>query len=172
MDGWAVASLADLQPRTWKTPEGGSEPLTPSLFLGKVDNSGDVALASSGGPLIAGLAPSQLERSGAGALNEPNRHLSVLSLLAMSEDVQRAVTISLDDTGFGGKARVDMFIEANLALLPEDEADWLPVLSGGDAFLDGGTTEELLEHPADFADFDHRHEPQEGAWMEYPSRQP
>lgn len=163
MAGWAEAFLPDLQPRTWKTPDGGSKPHTSSLFLGKVDNPGEAALAPSGSPLIDGCAPSQLERRGTAAINEPNRHVSArLSTLALSEEVKRDDTISLDDTGFGGEARVDMFIEANLVLLADDKADCLPILFGADALVDGGPVEDLLEHRADFADLGDRLEPQEG----------
>jgi len=55
------------------------------------------------------------------------------------------------DTGVGRKGRAETFIEANLALLPDDKAGYLPLLFGADALSDGGTIEEILERSADFA---------------------
>ena len=55
------------------------------------------------------------------------------------------------DTGVGRKGRAETFIEANLALLPDDQAGYLPLLFGADALSEGGTIEDILDHSADFA---------------------
>ena len=55
------------------------------------------------------------------------------------------------DTGVGRKGRAETFVEANLALLPEDKAGYLQLLFGADALVEGGTTEDILERSADFA---------------------
>lgn len=55
------------------------------------------------------------------------------------------------DTGVGRKGRAETFIEANLALLPDDKAGYLFLLFGADALRDGGTIEDILERSADFA---------------------
>ena len=55
------------------------------------------------------------------------------------------------DTGVGRKGRVETFVEANLALLPDDAAGYLPLLFGADALIEGGTIDDILERSADFA---------------------
>jgi hypothetical protein len=55
------------------------------------------------------------------------------------------------DTGVGRKGRAETFVEANLALLPEDKAGYLPLLFGANALIEGGTIEDILERSADFA---------------------
>jgi hypothetical protein len=55
------------------------------------------------------------------------------------------------DTGVGRKGRAETFIEANLALLPDDQAGYLPLLFGSGALSEGGTIEDILDRSADFA---------------------
>ena len=45
----------------------------------------------------------------------------------------------------------ETFVEANLALLPEDKAGYLLLLFGSDALIEGGTIEKILDSSADFA---------------------
>jgi len=53
--------------------------------------------------------------------------------------------------GVGRKGRTETFIEANLALLPEDKAGYLPLLFGAAALLPEGTFETMLERSKNFA---------------------
>jgi hypothetical protein len=55
------------------------------------------------------------------------------------------------DTGVGRKGRAETFVEANLALLPEDRAGYLTLLFGASALSDGGTIEEILDRSGDYA---------------------
>lgn len=55
------------------------------------------------------------------------------------------------DTGVGRKGRADTYIEANLALLPDDLAGYLPLIFSADALGPGGTFEQILADSADFA---------------------
>jgi hypothetical protein len=55
------------------------------------------------------------------------------------------------DTGVGRKGRAETFVEANLALLPEELAGYLPLLFGANALVEHGTIEEILSRSADFA---------------------
>lgn len=69
--------------------------------------------------------------------------------------VTRALEIRLyaarPDTGVGRRGPSQTFIEANLALLPEDLAGYLQLLFSADALADGGTFDEILKSSADFA---------------------
>lgn len=55
------------------------------------------------------------------------------------------------DTGVGRKGRSETFVEANLALLPDDRAGYLPLLFGAGALSDDGTIEDILRRSEDFA---------------------
>lgn len=55
------------------------------------------------------------------------------------------------DTGVGRRGPSQTFIEANLALLPEDLAGYLQLLFSADALADGGTFDQILSTSADFA---------------------
>ncbi len=55
------------------------------------------------------------------------------------------------DTGVGRKGRAETFVEVNLALLPEDNAGFLPLLFGEKALSEGGSIEDILERSSDFA---------------------
>jgi len=55
------------------------------------------------------------------------------------------------DTGVGRKGRAETFVEVNLALLPEGQAGYLPLLFGADALSEHGTIEDILERSSDFA---------------------
>jgi hypothetical protein len=55
------------------------------------------------------------------------------------------------DTGVGRKGRAATFVELNLALLPEDKSGYLSLLFSGDALVQGGSLDSILERSADFA---------------------
>jgi hypothetical protein len=55
------------------------------------------------------------------------------------------------DTGVGRRGPSQTFIEANLALLPEDLAGYLQLLFSADALADGGSFDGILSSSADFA---------------------
>lgn len=55
------------------------------------------------------------------------------------------------DTGVGRKGRAETYVEANLALLPEDRAGYLTLLFGASALTEGGTIEEILDRSGDYA---------------------
>jgi hypothetical protein len=53
--------------------------------------------------------------------------------------------------GVGRRGRADTFVEANLALLPDHAAGYLPLIFSASALVEDGTFEELLRHSRDFA---------------------
>jgi len=55
------------------------------------------------------------------------------------------------DTGVGRRGASQTFIEANVALLPDDLAGYLHLLFSADALGDGGTFDQILASSADFA---------------------
>lgn len=55
------------------------------------------------------------------------------------------------DVGVGRKGRAETFIEANLALLPDDLAGYIPLVFGAEALRPYGTFEEILDRSRDFA---------------------
>lgn len=55
------------------------------------------------------------------------------------------------DVGVGRRGPSQTFIEANLALLPEDRAGFLQLLFSADALTDGGSFDQILDSSADFA---------------------
>lgn len=55
------------------------------------------------------------------------------------------------DVGVGRKGRAETFVEANLALLPDDQAGYLPLLFSAEALLPGGSFEQVLEESRDYA---------------------
>ncbi len=74
-----------------------------------------------------------------------------LSWVVLTRSRQIRLYAARPDTGVGRKGRAETFVEANLALLPEDKAGYLQLLFGADALVEGGTTEDILERSADFA---------------------
>jgi hypothetical protein len=64
---------------------------------------------------------------------------------------QIRVYSSRPDVGVGRKGRAETYVEANLALLPEDRAGYLPLLFSADALVDDGTFEQVLESSRDYA---------------------
>jgi hypothetical protein len=55
------------------------------------------------------------------------------------------------DVGVGRKGRAETFVEANLALLPDDQAGYLSLLFSAPALLPGGSFEQVLEESRDYA---------------------
>jgi Eco57I restriction-modification methylase len=55
------------------------------------------------------------------------------------------------ETGVGRKGRSETFVEANLALLPNDRAGYLPLLFSADALRELGTFDEILEGSRDYS---------------------
>lgn len=55
------------------------------------------------------------------------------------------------DVGVGRKGRSETFVEANLALLPDDRAGYVPLLFSAEALEAKGTFEEVLEGSRDYA---------------------
>ncbi len=55
------------------------------------------------------------------------------------------------DTGVGRRGPSQTFIEANVAVLPDDLAGYLQLLFSADALADGGSFEQILASSADFA---------------------
>jgi len=55
------------------------------------------------------------------------------------------------DVGVGRKGRTETFLEADVALLREEDAGYLPLLFGAEALAPGGTFEEVLDRSRNFA---------------------
>lgn len=55
------------------------------------------------------------------------------------------------NAGVGRKGRAETFIEANLALLPDGSAGYLPLIFGADALASEGSFDQILERSRDFA---------------------
>lgn len=55
------------------------------------------------------------------------------------------------DVGVGRKGRTETYVEADLALLPEKYAGYVPLLFGPGALKPGGTFHDILERSRDFA---------------------
>lgn len=56
-----------------------------------------------------------------------------------------------EDAGVGRKGGTETFVAANLSLLPDDQAAFLPLLFGADALAPGGTFGRLLSESQDYA---------------------
>jgi len=70
-----------------------------------------------------------------------------LPWVVLTRGRQIRVYAARTDTGVGRKGRSETFIEANLALLPDDRAGYVALLFSADALKDGGTFDEVLvEH--------------------------
>ena len=55
------------------------------------------------------------------------------------------------DVGVGRKGRAETYVEANLALLPSENAAYLPLIFSAAALTPGGSFDDVLEHSRDFA---------------------
>lgn len=74
-----------------------------------------------------------------------------LPYVVITRGKQIRVYAARRDTGVGRKGRAETFIEANLALLPDDQAGYLPLLFGAEALRPAGSFEEVLGNSARFA---------------------
>jgi len=74
-----------------------------------------------------------------------------LSWVVMTRASEIRLYAARADTGVGRKGRTETFMEANLALLPDDLAGYLDLLFSAEALAPGGSFEEILSQSADFA---------------------
>ncbi|MDF1596193.1 MAG: hypothetical protein P1T08_08855 [Acidimicrobiia bacterium] len=74
-----------------------------------------------------------------------------LPYVVLTRGSQIRVYAARKHTGVGRKGRAETFIEANLALLPDDLAGYLPLLFGADALRPEGSFEQILEESQRFA---------------------
>jgi hypothetical protein len=74
-----------------------------------------------------------------------------LPWVVLTRGRQIRVYAARPETGVGRKGRSETFVEANLALLPDDRAGYLPLLFSADALKDGGTFDDILEGSRDYA---------------------
>jgi hypothetical protein len=74
-----------------------------------------------------------------------------LPWVVLTRSKQIRVYAARAETGVGRKGRSETFVEANLALLPDDRAGYVPLLFSADALTEGGTFEEILEGSRDYS---------------------
>jgi hypothetical protein len=74
-----------------------------------------------------------------------------LPWVVLTRSKQIRVYAARAETGVGRKGRSETFVEANLALLPDDRAGYVPLIFSADALKDGGTFEEILEGSRDYS---------------------
>lgn len=74
-----------------------------------------------------------------------------LSWVVATRGRQIRIYSARPDVGVGRKGRAETYIEANLALLPDDRAGYVPLLFSADALVDNGTFDDVLERSRDYA---------------------
>ena len=74
-----------------------------------------------------------------------------LPWVVLTRGRQLRVYAARTETGVGRKGRAETFVEANLALLADHQAGYLPLLFGAQALREGGTFDEILDSSRDFA---------------------
>jgi Eco57I restriction-modification methylase len=74
-----------------------------------------------------------------------------LPWVVLTRSRQIRVYSSRPDVGVGRKGRAETFVEANLALLPDDHTGYVPLLFSADALKERGTFEEILERSRDYS---------------------
>lgn len=74
-----------------------------------------------------------------------------LPWVVLTRGRQIRVYAARPETGVGRKGRSETFVEANLALLQDDLAGYLPLLFSADALKEAGTFDEVLESSRDYA---------------------
>ncbi len=72
-----------------------------------------------------------------------------LGWVMLTRGSQIRVHAARPDTGVGRKSRAETFVELNLALLPGEDAGYLPLLAGATALVDGGSFEQILDRSGD-----------------------
>ena len=74
-----------------------------------------------------------------------------LDYVVLTRGSEMRVYSARKHAGVGRKGRADTYVEVNLALLPTDQAGYVPLLFGATALEAGGTFEDVLEHSKDFS---------------------
>jgi hypothetical protein len=74
-----------------------------------------------------------------------------LPWVVLTRGRQIRVYATRPETGVGRKGRSETFVEANLALLPDDRAGAMQLLFSADALKDGGTFEAILDASRDYS---------------------
>jgi hypothetical protein len=74
-----------------------------------------------------------------------------LAWVVLTRGRQVRVYAARAETGVGRKGRAETFIEANLALLADHQAGYLPLLFGARALTQSGTFDQILDSSQDFA---------------------
>ncbi|MPZ53469.1 MAG: hypothetical protein GEU79_12180 [Acidimicrobiia bacterium] len=91
---------------------------------------------ASTSPISKALAQADIER---------------LPYVVLTRGSQIRIYSTRKDVGVGRKGRAETFIEANLALLPDDKAGYVPLIFGANALRSDGTFTEILDLSKDFA---------------------
>lgn len=99
--------------------------------------------AESGSPRFGGTSPVSHALAQADAESLP--------FVVMTRASQIRVYAARKHIGVGRKGRAETFIEANLALLPDTMAGYLPLLFGAEALKPDGTFEQILQESQRFA---------------------
>jgi hypothetical protein len=74
-----------------------------------------------------------------------------LPWVVLTRGRQIRIYASRPETGVGRKGRSETFVEANLALLPDERAGAISLLFSADALQDRGSFEEILEESRDYS---------------------
>ena len=74
-----------------------------------------------------------------------------LPWVVLTRGRQIRVYAARPETGVGRKGRSETFVEANLALLPDEGAGYMPLLFSAEALKDRGTFDEILEGSRDYS---------------------
>jgi len=74
-----------------------------------------------------------------------------LPWVVVTRGTQIRLYSSRPDVGVGRKGRADTYVEANLALVPDDKAGYVTLLFSSDALKTDGTLTEILETSRDYA---------------------
>lgn len=108
-----------------------------AVFLDETETpEGSSARFGSSSPVSHALAQADAER---------------LPYVVLTRGSQIRVYSAEKYVGVGRKGRAETYIEANLSLLPDDLAGYLPLLFGADALRPGGTFQGVLERSRDFS---------------------
>ncbi len=74
-----------------------------------------------------------------------------LPWVVLTRGRQIRIYASRPEMGVGRKGRSETFVEANLALLPDERAGAMPLLFSAQALKEGGSFEEILEESRDYS---------------------
>jgi hypothetical protein len=107
-----------------------------AVFLDDTESPDGISERFGGSPVGAALEKANAER---------------LPWVVLTRGSQIRVYAAGPHSGVGRKGRAETFIEANVALLPDEAAAYLPLLFGAPALAEGGTFEEILERSKDFS---------------------